>query len=105
MFGHMHSGVFSWLKYCFCVFVIQILFFCILGAMEGDGSEDLCTFTGVIFFFLYIPTLTYEIIIARAGSPVAISGNCMSVELDPKYGFLDSEISSYWKTLTGLTGL
>jgi hypothetical protein len=89
----------------FCVFVIQILFFRILGSMDGDSSSTISTVSGLLFFFLYIPILTYEIIIARAGSPVAISGNCMLVELDPKYGFLDSQISTYWKTLTSLTGL
>ena len=73
--------------------------------MEGESSKEISTVTGLLFFFLYIPILTYEIIIARAGSPVAISGNCMLVELDPRYGFLDSEIASYWKTLTSLTGL
>jgi hypothetical protein len=41
---------------------------------------------------------------ARDGSSVAISGDCMLVEVDPRYGFLDSDISTYWKTLTSLTG-
>jgi hypothetical protein len=106
VFGHTHSGAFSWLaEALFCVFVIQIIFFRILEGMDGDSAKFISAVTGLLFFFLYIPILTYEVIIARDGSPVAISGNFMLVELDPRYGFLDSEISTYWKTLTSLTGL
>lgn len=56
-------------------------------------------------FFIYIPVLVYEIIIATKGRPVVISGNCMLVELDPRFGFLDSEIETLWKVISGISGL
>ena len=59
----------------------------------------------VLLPLILIPVMVYEIIIATKGSPVVISGNCMLVELDPKLGFLDSEISTFWKVLVGMTGL
>jgi len=49
--------------------------------------------------------LIYEAVIATKGRPVVISGNCMLVELDPRLGFLDSEIDGWWKALVGMTGL
>ena len=82
MFGHVHPVIFSW-EALFCVLVIQILIVRLSEDMEGvvrRRSMD------CYFFFLYIPILTYEIIIARAGSPVAISGHWMLVELNPRYG-------------------
>lgn len=55
-------------------------------------------------FLLFFPILVYEFVIAGKGRPVVISGNCMLVELDPKLGFLDAEIESWWKALSGITG-
>ena len=57
------------------------------------------------FYAWYLPALIYEVIIANKGRPVVISGNCMLVELDPKWGFLETEIPSYWKAFVGITGL
>jgi len=54
---------------------------------------------------LSVPLLCYEVAIATQGRPVVISGNCMLVELDPRLGFLDSEIDNWWKVLVGLNGL
>jgi hypothetical protein len=62
-------------------------------------------FLGGYFLLIYIPVLVYEIIIATKGRPVVITGNCMLVELDPKYGFLDSEIENWWKALVSISGL
>jgi len=78
----------------------------------SDSNESL-TRLGDIFQFMmalmlylcYIPALVYTAIIASKGRPVVISGNCMLVELDPKWGFLDSEIGLYWKAFVGVTGL
>ena len=64
----------SW-TYVFWVITI-VLWFCssdslcpLIGGHGGSSSKEVY---GLLFFFLYIPILTYEIIIARAGSPVAI---------------------------------
>jgi hypothetical protein len=53
----------------------------------------------------YLPVLIYEIVVATKGRPVVMSGNCMLVELDPKLGFLDSRIDTWWKALVSLVGL
>jgi hypothetical protein len=55
--------------------------------------------------FISIFLLVYEAVIASKGRPVVISGNCMLVELDPRLGFLNTEISNRWKALVGITGL
>lgn len=55
--------------------------------------------------FLSSILLIYEAVIATKGRPVVVSGNCMLVELDPRLGFLDSEIDNWWKALVGMTGL
>lgn len=76
-------------------------------------SNEFLTRSGDIFQFLtagilsycYIPALVYTAVIASKGRPVVISGNCMLVELDPKWGFLDSEIALSWKAFVGITGL
>lgn len=52
-------------------------------------------FANATFYsFLVFPVLVYEIVVATKGRPVVISGNCMLVELDPKWGFYDSEIGT-----------
>ncbi|KAK0649741.1 hypothetical protein B0T16DRAFT_410635 [Cercophora newfieldiana] len=50
------------------------------------------------------PMLLYGAIIATRGVPVAISGNCMLVELSPRFGFLDSEVDLWWRVLAGAVG-
>jgi hypothetical protein len=40
-----------------------------------------------LLMFIYVPVLVYECVIAVKGRPVVISGNCMLVELDPRFGF------------------
>jgi len=57
-----------------------------------------------ILMFIYVPVLVYEVLIAAKGTPVVISGNCMLVELDPRFGFYDSEIDTWWKLLISLGG-
>jgi hypothetical protein len=59
----------------------------------------------IVTFTLAFVEIAYFGLIASKGAPVAISGNCMLVELDPYLGFFDAEISHYWKVLVGLTGL
>ena len=54
---------------------------------------------------MYIPVIVYEAVIANKGAPVVISGDCMLIELDPRFGFLDSEIETWWKVLVGFGGL
>lgn len=53
----------------------------------------------VIFEIIYLG------IIASKGQPAVISGNCLLIELSPRFGFFDSEISHWWKVLMALTGL
>ena len=59
----------------------------------------------MVTFTLAFAEIVYFALIASTGAPVAISGSCMLVELDPHLGFFDAEISHYWKVLVGLTGL
>lgn len=66
-----------------------------------DGSKYVFA---ISLLFLYLPVITYEIVIAVLGTPVVVSGNCMLVELDPKWGFYDAQIESGWKVLTGIVG-
>jgi hypothetical protein len=54
---------------------------------------------------LYLPEIIYEGVIAGKGTPVVISGDCMLIELNPKWGFLDSEIENWWKATELITGL
>lgn len=49
----------------------------------------------MVTFFLAFTKITYLSLIASKGAPVAISGSCMLVELDPHLGFFDAEISQY----------
>jgi hypothetical protein len=71
----------------------------------GIATTTLNLVKTVVLLLIYVPVLIYEVIIATKGMPVVISGNCMLVELDPKYGFLDSQITTYWKGLCAFTGL
>jgi len=71
---------------------------------ESDGMFIKGIVKGTLML-IYIPVLIYEAIIASKGMPVVISGNCMLVELDPKWGFFDSEIETWWKALAGIVGM
>ncbi|KAK5654612.1 hypothetical protein OQA88_7242 [Cercophora sp. LCS_1] len=51
-----------------------------------------------------VPLLLYGAILATRGVPVAVSGNCMLVELSPRFGFMDSEIDLWWRALAGAVG-
>jgi hypothetical protein len=53
----------------------------------------------------YLPEIIYESIIAAKGTPVVISGDCMLVELNPRWGFFDLKIANGWKAIEALTGL
>jgi hypothetical protein len=72
--------------------------------MDGEERRSFGCTVAMVLFVIYVPVLVYEIIIASLGRPVVISGNCMLVELDPKFGFLDSGIETWWKALTSITG-
>ena len=71
----------------------------------GNSHMKLKAGAGLGLLVMYIPVIIYESIIAVKGKPVVISGNCMLVELDPRFGFLDSEIQVWWKFLVGLAGM
>jgi hypothetical protein len=43
-------------------------------------------------------------IVAAKGTPMVVSGNCLLVELSPRKGFLDSEISTRWKAFASFMG-
>ncbi|KFX92844.1 hypothetical protein V490_05153 [Pseudogymnoascus sp. VKM F-3557] len=43
-------------------------------------------------------------IVATKGTPMVVSGNCLLVELNPNKGFLDSPISTRWKTFASFMG-
>lgn len=92
-------------EYFYCGFVITIVWI-FIGIQEGVGSHKrLKGIAAAGMMFIYIPALVYEAIIATKGRPVVISGNCMLMELDPKWGFFDTEIKIWWKILMGFTGL
>lgn len=73
--------------------------------VEPGAHKTVRASIAVCLIFIYIPVIIYESIIAVKGRPVVISGNCMLVELDPKWGFYDSEIEVWWKILVSLCGL
>jgi hypothetical protein len=72
---------------------------------------DLGVFTELVMAWaallmvLYLPEIMYEGVIAGKGTPVIISGDCMLVELNPRWGFLDSDIENWWKAVDFITGL
>jgi hypothetical protein len=91
------------LNYSCLVFVISFL---MMGKDEpGNTSYKQKAVYALCTILLSFPLFIYEAIIATKGTPVVISGNCMLVELDPRLGFLDSEIDNWWKALVGITGL
>jgi hypothetical protein len=74
--------------------------------IHGGGSRRAKGVIGVCYLFLACPVLIYKIIIALKGTPVVISGNCVLLELDPKWGFLDSpEIQAWWKVVVSISGM
>lgn len=92
--------------------IVQVNYSCVVLIITFSmiGKEDHVTYKlksvyALCTILLSFPLLIYEAIIATKGTPVVISGNCMLVKLDPKLGFLDSEIDSCWKVLVGITGL
>jgi hypothetical protein len=101
----------SELVYSFSVIVTSIFF---AWSFAGRGrssreSQSLYSYAkagaAVALLLMYVPVIIYEAIVANKGSPVVISGNCMLIELDPRFGFLDSEIETWWKVLVGFGGL
>lgn len=84
--------------------VVLIITFLMMGQDDPDTNK-MKTAYALCTILLSFPLLIYEAIIATKGTPVVISGNCMLVELDPRLGFLDSEIDNFWKVLVGITGL
>ena len=74
------------------------------GKGEPGRHKIMRAILAAILMFIYVPVLVYEVLIAVKGTPVAISRNCMLVELDPRFGFYDSEIDTWWKLLISLGG-
>jgi len=76
------------------------------GVRNAPGThKDIRAFAATMLLLIHIPVLVYQSIIAVKGTPVAISGNCMLVELDPRWGFYDSRIENWWKIVVSITGL
>ena len=94
-------------EYFYSGIVITGIMFASFGGSDSMGSRQrvLQVAAGLGLLVLWLPILAYEIRIALLGTPVVISGNCMLVELNPKWGFYDTEIEDYWKVLVSLTGL
>lgn len=72
---------------------------------DSDQDGALVMSWAALLIVLYVPEITYEAIIARKGTPVVISGDCMLVELNPRWGFIDSDIENWWKAAELITGL
>lgn len=81
------------------------------GRFTGEGRnapgthKDIRAFAATMLLLIHVPVLVYQSIIAVKGRPVVISGNCMLVELDPRWGFYDSKIELWWKIFVSITGL
>lgn len=73
-----------------------------MGKGDGEVKKWVVTFCT---FLLSFPLLVYEVDVATRGRLVFMSGDCMLVELDPRLGFLVSEIDDWWKSLVGIAGL
>jgi hypothetical protein len=73
--------------------------------LSGASHGSLKVASGSLLLMIYVPVLVYEVIIAVKGTPIGISGNCMLVELNPRFGFLDSMIESWWKVFVSITGM
>jgi hypothetical protein len=82
-----------------------VVFIILLCAFKGKHSEAQKVVFALCTILISFPLLVYEAVIATKGRPVVMSGNCMLVELDPRLGFLDSQIDNWWKALVGITGL
>ena len=57
--------------------------------------------------YLALPALAelvYTAVVASKGTPIVVSGNCLLVELNPRVGFLDSNISTRWKAFSSFMG-
>ena len=76
------------------------------GVRNAPGThKEIRGFVAGMLLLIHIPVLIYQSIIAVKGRPVVISGNCMLVELDPRWGFYDSQIENWWKVFVTITGL
>ena len=98
------SRAFRIIQICEMVFV-DLSFTSAFRFVASDDLSELKSVWSALLLILYLPEIIYESIIAGKGTPVVISGNCMLVELNPKWGFLDSEISNWWKALELIAGL
>ena len=75
-----------------------------LVAVRG-AARFMQTYLPVATLAAGVPLAIYGGVIATRGVPVAISGDCMLVELSPRFGFLDSsEIDLWWRVLVGAVG-
>lgn len=79
-------------------FPIATLFMILYSQVEdGEGFTE----------FLVLPALVeliYTAVVASKGTPMVVSGNCLLVELSPRVGFLDSNISTRWKAFSSFMG-
>ena len=75
-----------------------------LVAVRG-AARFMQTYLPVATLAAGVPLAIYGGVIATRGVPVVISGDCMLVELSPRFGFLDSsEIDLWWRVLVGAVG-
>lgn len=101
----MRSRAFRIIQTVESVYITVVNMFVSCIGASGSSHGSLKVASGSLLLMIYIPVLVYEVIIAVKGTPIAISGNCMLVELNPRFGFLDSEIESWWKAFVSITGM
>ena len=91
-------------EYLYSGIVINVVWLSTISSGNVDHRE-MKMFAAVGMMFIFIPVVVYEAIIAVKGTPVVISGDCMLVELNPRWGFLDSELEVWWKIFVSISGL
>jgi len=111
-FGYLQQGarsrdfrILQTVEFFYSGIIITIVYILTADGNVGQRHKWLKAVAGIGLMLIWIPVVVYEGIIATMGRPVVISGNCMLVELDPRWGFLDSEIVVWWKVLVGFAGL
>ena len=66
-------------------------------------DRDRKSFAGELVI-IALAELIMDAVVARSGTPIVVSGNCLLVELSPRLGFLDSGVSTGWKALSSFMG-
>lgn len=72
----------------------------LLGAMSLNNPDQM----GTAMAFPALAELIMTAVIASKGTPMVVSGDCLLVELNPRKGFLDSSISTRWKSFASFMG-